>query len=87
MRLGTIQTVHKTFWQRMKNQITQDVPTSVEQCEYNCRKPNCTEKEWATCERRTQRMQENNGLRWKPAFSEKSRSRNSNAHLVDGSAR
>lgn len=52
MRLGTIQTLHKKFWQWMKNQIAQDVPASDGLCEYDCRKQQCTEEEWATCERR-----------------------------------
>jgi len=55
MRLGTIQTFHKNFWQWMKNQIAQDVPESSGLCEYDCRKQQCTEEEWATCERRTRR--------------------------------
>jgi len=55
MRLGTIQTLHKKFWQWMKNQIAQDVPASDGLCEYDCRKPQCTEEEWATCERRIRR--------------------------------
>lgn len=52
MRLGTIQTLHKKFWQWMKNQIAQDVPASDGLCEYDCNKQQCTEEEWATCERR-----------------------------------
>jgi hypothetical protein len=52
MRLGTIQTLHKKFWQWMKNQIARDVPASDGLCEYDCRKQQCTEEEWATCERR-----------------------------------
>jgi hypothetical protein len=55
MRLGTIQTLHKKFWQWMKNQTVQDVPASDGLCEYDCHKPQCTEEEWATCERRIQR--------------------------------
>lgn len=55
MRLETIQTLHKKFWQWVKNQIAQDVPASGALCEYDCRKPQCTEEEWATCERRIQR--------------------------------
>ena len=54
MRLGTIRTLHKNFWQWMKNQIA-DVPASDELCEYDCRKQQCTEEEWATCERRIDR--------------------------------
>ena len=52
MRLGTIQTLHKKFRQWMKNQIVQDVRASDGLCEYDCRKQQCTEKKWATCERR-----------------------------------
>ena len=55
MRLGTIQTLHKKSWQWLKNQIAQDVPASGGLCEYDCRKQQCTEEEWATCERRIQR--------------------------------
>lgn len=55
MRLGTIQILHKKFWHWMKNQIVQDVPASDGLCEYDCRKPQCTEDEWGTCERRIQR--------------------------------
>jgi hypothetical protein len=51
MRPGTIQTLHK-FWQWMKNQIAQDVSAADGLCEYDCRKQQCTEEEWATCERR-----------------------------------
>jgi len=52
MRLGTIQILHRKLWQLMKNQIAQDVPASDGLCEYDCRKQQCTEEEWATCERR-----------------------------------
>ena len=52
MRLGTIQTLHKKFWQWIRNQIAQDVPVSDGLCEYDCRKQQCTDEEWATCERR-----------------------------------
>jgi hypothetical protein len=30
----------------------QDVPVEAELCEYDCRKQECTEEEFATCERR-----------------------------------
>lgn len=52
MRFGTIQTLHKRLWQWMKDQIAQDVPAAHGLCEYDCRKQQCTEEEWATCERR-----------------------------------
>jgi hypothetical protein len=52
MRFGTIQTLYKRLWQWTKDQIAQDVPASDGLCEYDCRKQQCTEEEWATCERR-----------------------------------
>jgi hypothetical protein len=39
-------------WQWVKEQITQDVPNDVALCEFDCRKQQCTAKEWETCERR-----------------------------------
>jgi hypothetical protein len=52
MRFGTIQTLYRKLWQWTKDQIAQDVPASDGLCEYDCRKQQCTEEEWATCERR-----------------------------------
>lgn len=49
------QTFHKNLWQWLRNQIVLEVPASEALCEYDCRKQLCTEKEWATCERRIQR--------------------------------
>jgi hypothetical protein len=55
MRFGTIQTVRQKLWQWLKDQITQEVPASDGLCEYDCRKQQCSEGEWANCERRIQR--------------------------------
>jgi hypothetical protein len=52
MDLETIQTLHRKFWQWLKDQIAQDVPEADGLCEYDCRNQQCTEEEWATCERR-----------------------------------
>jgi len=52
MYLETIQTLHRRFWQWLKDQIAQDVPEADGLCEYDCRKQQCREEEWATCERR-----------------------------------
>jgi len=52
MYLETIQTLFRQFWQWLKDQIAQDVPEADGLCEYDCDKLQCTEKEWATCERR-----------------------------------
>jgi hypothetical protein len=48
----TIQTLHRRLWQWLKDQIAQDVPEADGLCEYDCRKQQCTEEDWATCERR-----------------------------------
>jgi hypothetical protein len=34
------------------NQVIQEVPGDIALCEFDCRKQQCTIKEWATCERR-----------------------------------
>ncbi|MFZ0950014.1 MAG: hypothetical protein WAN19_17900 [Candidatus Sulfotelmatobacter sp.] len=52
MYLETFQTVRRKVWQWLKGQIAQDVPEEDALCEYDCRKQQCTEEEWATCERR-----------------------------------
>jgi hypothetical protein len=52
MYLETIQTLPRKFWQWLKDQIVQDVAEAEGLCEFDCRKQQCTEEEWATCERR-----------------------------------
>jgi hypothetical protein len=52
MYLEKIQPLHKKLWQWLKGQIAQDVPDADGLCEYDCRKQQCSEEEWATCERR-----------------------------------
>ncbi len=52
MYLETIQTLRRKSWQWLKDQIAQDVPDADGLCEYDCRKEQCAEEEWATCERR-----------------------------------
>ena len=52
MHFKTIQPLHRRLWQWLKDQIAQDVPESDGLCEYDCRKQECTEEEWATCDRR-----------------------------------
>jgi hypothetical protein len=39
-------------WRNLSNHIVQDVPERVALCEFDCRKPQCTTQEWASCERR-----------------------------------
>jgi hypothetical protein len=52
MYLETVQTPQRKFRQLLKNQIAQDVPEADGLCEYDCRRQQCTEEEWATSERR-----------------------------------
>jgi hypothetical protein len=39
------------FWTRVKAEVIQDVPPSLEECE-SCREVNCTQERWLTCARR-----------------------------------
>lgn len=47
MYLEAIQTLHRTMWQWLKDQIAQKVPEAVALSEYDCRKQQCTGEEWA----------------------------------------
>ncbi len=45
------------LWQRVKNRILQemqDVPKGDAVCEFDCRKGQCTLREWKKCDRRVQ---------------------------------
>jgi hypothetical protein len=39
-------------WQWFKNQIVADVPPETAVCEFDCRKQECKQDDWAKCERR-----------------------------------
>lgn len=52
MYLETIRTLPRKFWQWSKGQIVRDVSEQDGLCEFDCRKLQCTDEEWATCERR-----------------------------------
>jgi hypothetical protein len=47
-RLGTLTRV----WQWFKDQWIREVPEEFALCEFDCRKLQCFEGEWATCDRR-----------------------------------
>jgi hypothetical protein len=40
------------FWQRLKNEIAQEVPEDYAQCEFNCKKLHCSVGDWENCENR-----------------------------------
>ena len=42
----------RRMWRRLSNELVQNVPEAIAVCEFDCRKEQCTGKEWATCERR-----------------------------------
>lgn len=52
MFLEMIQPRYRAFLQWLKDQIAQDVTEADALCQFDCRKLECTEEEWATCERR-----------------------------------
>jgi hypothetical protein len=52
MYLETIPTLHGKLWQWLNDQTVRDVPEADGLCEYDCRKQQCVEGEWASCERR-----------------------------------
>jgi len=39
------------FWTRLRAEVVQDVPPSLEECE-SCREVSCTQERWRTCARR-----------------------------------
>jgi hypothetical protein len=39
-------------WRWFKDQIVREVPPEDALCEFDCRKPQCTADQWASCERR-----------------------------------
>jgi hypothetical protein len=63
------ETIHGRFWSWFKDQIWQDARKAVAVCEFDCRRQQCTEKEWATCERRIN--EENCGLSPVPQLAAK----------------
>ena len=40
------------LWLRIKGQFIQAVPKDIAVCEFDCRKPQCFQGEWETCEKR-----------------------------------
>jgi hypothetical protein len=41
-----------SLWQRIKNEIVQDVPEEIALCEFDCNKAECTHEQWLACPRR-----------------------------------
>jgi hypothetical protein len=45
----------RRLWRFMARQIVDDVPEDVAICEFDCRKGQCMQDEWAVCERRSRK--------------------------------
>ena len=45
----------RTVWRWLLGQVTREVPAEDALCEFDCRKPQCFEGEWANCMRRLRR--------------------------------
>jgi hypothetical protein len=45
----------RTVWRWLVGQISREVPAEHALCEFDCRKPQCFEGEWANCMRRIRR--------------------------------
>ena len=43
---------HLGVWQVVKRQVVGDAPEELGICEFDCRKEQCLQDEWDTCERR-----------------------------------
>ena len=40
------------IWGRLKGEVVGEVPAGDALCEYDCRKKQCVQGEWASCDRR-----------------------------------
>ena len=45
----------RNIWDWVRRQFIDEVPEGDALCEFDCRKPQCTEGEWETCDRRLRR--------------------------------
>ena len=52
----------KRLWEKIKNEIVQDVPSELEECMV-CGKTKCTNQEWISCENRIAHMKKRNANR------------------------
>ena len=50
------------FWRRLGQQFGADVPLDIALCEYDCRKPQCLQGEWADCQRRLRFIEKTKAL-------------------------
>jgi len=51
-QVESMRTIPQRVWRWLKAQVVQDVPEADALCAYDCRKQQCNEEEWATCDRR-----------------------------------
>ena len=46
-----------SVWQKLKPLVVAEVPADSAACEFDCRKLDCTEKDWQNCSRRIQKAE------------------------------
>jgi len=80
MYLEKVRKVHQKLWQWLKDQMVQDVPEGDALCEFDCRKGQCDEGEWASCERRIQKA---GGELWPGSSPERRAETSQSAEPVD----
>jgi hypothetical protein len=44
--------VFHRLWRFVKRQVVDDAPEDMAICQFDCRKEQCQQEEWATCDRR-----------------------------------
>ena len=52
VRRSTGGTIFHRMWQFVKRQVVDEAPADLAVCEFDCRKEQCLQSEWETCERR-----------------------------------
>ncbi len=45
----------RRLWRFVTRQVIDDAPDDIAICEFDCRKGQCMQEEWATCERRSRK--------------------------------
>jgi len=51
-------TIFDRGWRFLMDHLIQDVPESIAVCEFDCRQPDCTPEQWASCEHRLRAVQQ-----------------------------
>ena len=52
------------FWNKLKANISTEVPANIAACEFDCRKLECSNEEWETCPNRIETEKSINQSMW-----------------------